>query len=414
MQADGECAAAGQRASGIMPSHKAASWDGAARSRSHPAPEEQAGGSQQAYLLSGGAGGALERGGAIVMSIFPTIRGRVQIFRRAVVPEEGDSPRGEGVEGEWDPSATSAAVEHGEGPEAPRRASTRPPASLARDSARASVEAAPKAATTSSLSCQTAPTKEHVRLPAAESVADNRAPARIASGGAREAAAPKVPSFRQFLEDQAEDCALQMPALKLACRRLNESLELSASMPAPEEAPSGIMKLFEGADLPCSPERYMLRMVKYGETSPCNVVVALIYLNRLRSQHPMLALTPSNAQRLMLVAVMTATKFLDDEHYSNKYWAKIGELSLKEMNRLELAFLTMLDMSCQVLRDEYDAFVDTMSHRDYVFLNRAPSPCRRGSKRNPSLSPVSSVYDFPGQGREVVSPLFRTTTLSDV
>lgn len=120
----------------------------------------------------------------------------------------------------------------------------------------------------------------------------------------------------------------------------------------------GILRLFEDdAPLPCSLERYLKRIVKYGETSPCNVVIALIYLERVKRNCPSLKITPYNAKCLVLIAIMIATKFADDSHYNNRYWAQIGELELAEMNHLELAFLAMLNMSCFVHREEYDAFI---------------------------------------------------------
>jgi hypothetical protein len=97
------------------------------------------------------------------------------------------------------------------------------------------------------------------------------------------------------------------------------------------------LAIFEGPSLCCSCERYVRRMIKYGGCSPCNVVIGLLYLHRIqRSMCPILELTPSNAQRLLLTAVMVASKVHDDIYYSNKYWGMIGELTAAEMRELEL------------------------------------------------------------------------------
>ena len=51
---------------------------------------------------------------------------------------------------------------------------------------------------------------------------------------------------------------------------------------------------------------------------------------------------------------MLASKFLDEPHCSNKQWALVGDLSVKEMNSLELEMLWLLKFSLNVSREEYD------------------------------------------------------------
>ena len=70
-----------------------------------------------------------------------------------------------------------------------------------------------------------------------------------------------------------------------------------------------------------------------------------------------MCLTSSNFQRLFLVAVMLAAKFLDDSYYSNKHWAEVGGLSTAEINCLELEFLFRLGFSLAISREEYDDYV---------------------------------------------------------
>ena len=126
---------------------------------------------------------------------------------------------------------------------------------------------------------------------------------------------------------------------------------------------------FEGMHpCPLHPSAYISRIMKYSECSPCNLVVALIYLERLESsvRTDMLAgdsdlrgadrlrLTTTNVQRLLLTAVMLACKFFDEPVVRNKQWGLIGDLKVAEMNELELDMLWALKFSLNVTRDEYD------------------------------------------------------------
>jgi len=57
----------------------------------------------------------------------------------------------------------------------------------------------------------------------------------------------------------------------------------------------------------------------------------LLHLQRIKSKVPNACITSRNMQRLLLVAMMLANKYLDDLFYSNKQWAKIGGNSLKKI-----------------------------------------------------------------------------------
>jgi hypothetical protein len=85
--------------------------------------------------------------------------------------------------------------------------------------------------------------------------------------------------------------------------------------------------------------------------------VGLIYLQRLKdldTDGKCTRLTSYNIQRLLLTALMLASKFLDEPHASNKQWALVGDLSVQEMNSLELEMLWLLKFSLNISRDEYD------------------------------------------------------------
>ena len=52
--------------------------------------------------------------------------------------------------------------------------------------------------------------------------------------------------------------------------------------------------------------------------------------------------------RLMLTAIVLASKFLDDRKHKNEYYAKHGDISLKEINKLEIDFLETLEYNLYV------------------------------------------------------------------
>merc|ERR1712088_1034758 len=79
---------------------------------------------------------------------------------------------------------------------------------------------------------------------------------------------------------------------------------------------------------------------------PNSLVLALLYLERLRRRNPDSPPTVSSAD-LFLVSLMVASKFLHDDgeedEVFNDEWASSGGIDTKELNRLEVKFLAAMD-----------------------------------------------------------------------
>jgi len=140
---------------------------------------------------------------------------------------------------------------------------------------------------------------------------------------------------------------------------------------------------FEAGKAPISARDYVHRIFRYGRCSPCCFVVGVLYLERLKLRYAKVCLNSNNFQRLFLVAVMVAAKYLDDVYYSNKHWAEVAGISTKELNALELEMLFRLNFDMSISRDEYDAFHAQLGIED----PKAPHPSGSGTK---PTSPAST------------------------
>ena len=77
---------------------------------------------------------------------------------------------------------------------------------------------------------------------------------------------------------------------------------------------------FEGKRSPIGPSRYIQRILKYGRVSECCFLIAIIYIERIKVAGYAARLSSTSLQRLLAVAVMVASKFLDEPFYANKWW----------------------------------------------------------------------------------------------
>lgn len=88
---------------------------------------------------------------------------------------------------------------------------------------------------------------------------------------------------------------------------------------------------------------YVERLVQYANCSQAAFISALIYLDRVCARSSALALTEMNCHRLLSTALVLAIKYLDDEVYSNAYYARVSGLTTNELNVLETSMLSLLD-----------------------------------------------------------------------
>ncbi|XP_074311561.1 cyclin-U1-1-like [Silene latifolia] len=117
-----------------------------------------------------------------------------------------------------------------------------------------------------------------------------------------------------------------------------------------------IVTIFHGTRAPTlSIRRYIDRVFEYSRCSPSCLVVAYVYLDWFIQQTSSYV-TSLNVHRLLVTCVLVAVKFLEDEHYDNSYFAKIGGISRAEMNNLEMKLLSTLNYKLHVSIDTFNQY----------------------------------------------------------
>lgn len=70
------------------------------------------------------------------------------------------------------------------------------------------------------------------------------------------------------------------------------------------------------------------------------ILLALLFVYRLKSTNPKVNGSPGSEYRLLTVALMLGNKFLDDNTYTNKTWAEVSGIPVKEIHVMEVEFLS--------------------------------------------------------------------------
>lgn len=137
---------------------------------------------------------------------------------------------------------------------------------------------------------------------------------------------------------------------------------------------------------------------KYASCSPECFVLALVYIDRL-IQRNHLALTSLNVHRVIITALMMASKFFDDQYFNNAYYAKVGGVPCTEINSLELEFLFSINFSLHVSTDVFEKyFAELASH---MGMNIDTGEILGNNNNNSSSSSSNNTCDCMKQAQSL-------------
>ncbi|KAF7456473.1 putative cyclin [Cryptosporidium felis] len=119
----------------------------------------------------------------------------------------------------------------------------------------------------------------------------------------------------------------------------------------------GVLTPFHSVCIPPIPIRaYLLRIAQhFGCSNEC-FVLAIIYVGRIIKYNRNFTLTLLNVHRVIVTAIMLATKFFDDIFYSNAFYAKVSGVGTQELNSLEIYFLRLIRFQLFVTEYEYEIY----------------------------------------------------------
>ncbi|KAJ1720755.1 hypothetical protein LPJ53_004640 [Coemansia erecta] len=87
------------------------------------------------------------------------------------------------------------------------------------------------------------------------------------------------------------------------------------------------------------------------------VMLALLYMNKFKQRFPGLHGGIGSEYRMVVVALMLASKFLEDNTFTTQTWSEVSNLTAKELTIMQREFLMALEHRLHVPKTEYDAWL---------------------------------------------------------
>ena len=103
---------------------------------------------------------------------------------------------------------------------------------------------------------------------------------------------------------------------------------------------------------------YIERLYKYNKINTSTIILILIYIDRICNKFK---LTYFNIHKLILASMIIAIKYNEDEYYSTQFYAKLGGVSIAEINSLEYYFLKLIKYNLFVTEDLFNKYNDYIS-----------------------------------------------------
>ncbi|KAK2953767.1 putative Cyclin [Blattamonas nauphoetae] len=132
-------------------------------------------------------------------------------------------------------------------------------------------------------------------------------------------------------------------------------------------------------------------MISFNCSAVC-ALAAIVYIDRIEQQTNIFFATPT-AHNLLLVSLLLAVKFLEDQRYVNPYYAEVGGVKPVILRKMELQFIIL----CQ-----HDLFIDPAIIFEH--LSQINQSADLTSQNSQSLS-----FHFPG----VYPSLTQSSVISD-
>lgn len=164
------------------------------------------------------------------------------------------------------------------------------------------------------------------------------------ASGSSESRNPSQTSQSNVIVHSISMTLMQLITDNKAKRHYNEKLKQQAK------------QIYTSRKLPeISVNDYIVRIAKYMKIEDSTLILALIYIDRITRKRKIFV-NEYNVYRLFFMSVVVATKYNEDKHYSNTYYAKIGGVELEQLNQMECEFVMSINFDLFVEAKVFDKY----------------------------------------------------------
>ena len=100
---------------------------------------------------------------------------------------------------------------------------------------------------------------------------------------------------------------------------------------------------------------YIYHIIKYTQIDVNTLIKALIYLDIFNRKNRYL-ISYFNVHKLILVSIVLSAKYNEECCFTNKFYSKIGGISVKELKNLEIKFCKYINYRLYIKQELFDKY----------------------------------------------------------
>jgi len=155
---------------------------------------------------------------------------------------------------------------------------------------------------------------------------------------------------------------------------------------------------------------YLRRFVQFCALERCCILAILVYMDRLRKSNARAIVSSITVHRIIITAIVVATKTLCDSYYTNDHYAKIGGITMAELNVLELEMLLLLDWRLSITPETLQQYYVKLVRSSHKFAPYARLVLAANPAPGAPPPPPASAAGFPGRSPSG-SPAMQTSPI---
>lgn len=129
----------------------------------------------------------------------------------------------------------------------------------------------------------------------------------------------------------------------------NANVEYNPDDPFSKKSPSKVILQY-----------YFQRIKKYAKIEKSTLIIILIYADRMCTTSGII-LNPHNIHKIILGCLLLAVKYNEDVYFTNEHYAKVGGVSIEELNNLEYFSIQLLNFDLFISEDIYQKYLNNIS-----------------------------------------------------
>ena len=102
---------------------------------------------------------------------------------------------------------------------------------------------------------------------------------------------------------------------------------------------------------------YLIRIVKYTKINISTLILSIASITSLMRKNKN-AICYNNIYKLIITSCLLNSKFYEDSTHSSNFFAKVGGISIKELNYLEMEFYIKCNFSLFQSEENYNTFLN--------------------------------------------------------